>query len=79
MKLLNRIDTVLLQMTYSLLVKSEKAASQIVTIGCVLFLIGCDNDTSSNERGTGKGTVDKNHPRSQRNRAIYPRNGTHFR
>ena len=48
MKLLNRIDTVLLQMTYSLLVKSRKAASQIVTIGCVLFLIGCDDDNSNN-------------------------------
>ena len=49
MKLLNRIDTVLLQMTYSLLVKSQKAASQIVTIGCVLFLIGCDTDNSNND------------------------------
>ena len=48
MKLLNRINNVLLQMTYSLLVKSQKAASQIVTIGCVLFLIGCDNDNSNN-------------------------------
>ena len=49
MKLLNRINNVLLQMTYSLLVKSQKAASQIVTIGCVLFLIGCDNDNSNND------------------------------
>ena len=49
MNLLNRINTVLLQMTYSLLVKSQKAACQIVTIGCVLFLIGCDTDNSSNE------------------------------
>ena len=48
MKLLNRINNVLLQMTYSLLVKSQKAASQIVTIVCVLFLIGCDNDNSNN-------------------------------
>ena len=48
MKLLNRINNVLLQMTYSLLVKSRKAASQIVTIVCVLFLIGCDNDNSNN-------------------------------
>ena len=49
MKLLNRINNVLLQMTYSLLVKSQKAASQIVTIVCVLFLIGCDNDNSNND------------------------------
>ena len=48
MKLLNRINNVLLQMSYSLLVKSQKAASQIVTISCVLFLIGCDNDNSNN-------------------------------
>ena len=48
MKLLNRINNVLLQMIYSLLVKSQKAASQIVTIVCVLFLIGCDNDNSNN-------------------------------
>ncbi len=49
MQLLNRINNVLLQMTYSLLVKSQKAASQIVTIGCVLFLVGCDNDNSNND------------------------------
>ena len=49
MKLLNRINTVLLQMTYSLLVKSRRAAGQIVTIGCVLFLIGCDTDHSNND------------------------------
>ena len=49
MKLLNRINTVLLQMTYSLLVKSQKTAGQIVTIGCVLFLIGCDTDHSNND------------------------------
>ncbi len=48
MKLLNRINNVLLQMPYSPLVKSQKAASQIVTIVCVLFLIGCDNDNSNN-------------------------------
>lgn len=48
MNLLNRISTVLLQMTDSLLVKSPKAAGQIGTIGCVLFLIGCDNDNSNN-------------------------------
>ena len=46
MNLLNRINTVLLQMTYSLLVKSQKAAGQIVTIGCFLFLIGCDTDNN---------------------------------
>ncbi len=49
MNLLNRINTVLLQMTYSLLVKSQKAAGQIVTVGCVLFLIGCDTDNSNND------------------------------
>ena len=49
MKLLNRINTVLLQMTYSLLVKSRKAISQIVTIVCILFLIGCDTDNSNND------------------------------
>ena len=65
MNLLNRINTVLLQMTYSLLVKSPKAAGQIVTIGCVLFLIGCDTDNSSNDVAPERGTVDKNHPRSQ--------------
>ena len=47
MNLLNRISTVLLKMTYSLLVKSPNAG-QIVTIGCVLFLIGCDTDNSNN-------------------------------
>ena len=46
MRLVNRINNVLWQMIYSLLVKSQKAASQIVTIVCVLFLIGCDNSNN---------------------------------
>ena len=78
MKLLNRINNVLLQMTYSLLVKSQKAASQIVTIGCVLFLIGCDNDNSNNGVAPERARLIKITPRSQRNRAIYAGNGNSF-